>query len=311
MTTTRYPARDRAEPILETPMMREARTRVFAVHHPRGQFVTWYGEAGVGKTTTGEWMEEQCNTDCEAGVTNAFRVARLTVPPSLTGYRAYNPGKKALLAIHNAVLPPKTDSEARWLGVASLAQMVVQQLATTDAQILMIDEAGRLDLPALEAVLLLLNYASDPRFDHPLTIVLIGMHELPINIEQLPQVKSRVADMITFRPYEVREAHELLRQVSPYFAGLDPASAEGKEALTFVIESTGGLVRSMLQLVEKATALAQEARRPMSVLALRAALKMSEEDQERAKEAVISGHRGRARQPGGGRGGARVARGGR
>ena len=288
------PADESIEP-LETPLMLEARDRTLAAHRRRGQFVGWFGRSGVGKTTTGEWFKDRCNADADVGVPRAFRAAHFTMP---VVRRWGNPEKQALGALFDGVTETPLDvRDYRWKSQREIAHLIAQYAVTNNIQMIFIDEAGRLCPEALEGILLFLNMVAAPPYDLPCTIVLIGMHDLPTTIDQLPQVATRVSDTINFRPYTRREAHALLRQVSPYFDALDPDAGEGARALDFVIEKTGGLVRSMLQLVERATRLADQFRRPLSMVSIMAVFEMKEHDHRSARDDAAHGYRGQIDVP--------------
>lgn len=274
-------------PILETPMMVEARSRLVAAHQPRGQFVTFFGAAGVGKTTTTRWLAHGWDAHADAEAPGAFRARRVTMPPMA---RVTNPGKMALLLIRNVLLPPIKWNEARWTTETDLVDLIAHGCVTDDVQVLFVDEAGRLSSEALESLTLLIQHTGDD-VGHPLTVVLVGMHALPTLIQSLPQIGTRVADTILFRPYDRDEAHALLSQVSPYFAALRPGIPEDREVLEFVVAKTRGLPRTMLQLVEKATAFAASHGRGLSRVMLEAALILSEEDYLRAAEDAANGYR--------------------
>ncbi len=275
-------------PIVETPMMREVRRRMLGKRSLEGRFVTLVGPAGVGKTTTAKWIEATENENADKAVPNSFRVARMTLNTVQVG--TGNVEKQVLTAVHSSVVAPLTASASRGLTAQALANNIVQYCQTTNTQLLILDEAGRLCPEALEALTLVLQLAGDGAVPHSLTIALVGMGALPDLIKRIPQVRTRVASTIYFRPYTAIDAHRLLSKVHPFFAQLDVETTEGKEVLNWVHRKSHGLPRLMMRIVDAADTVLADQNQPFSLVALKAAISLDQDDQRRQDEDMESGY---------------------
>ncbi len=280
------PAAPRA--IVETPMMREVRLRMLGTRSLEGRFVTLVGPAGVGKTTTAKWIEATENEKADNAEPDSFRVARMTLNTVQVG--TGNVEKQVLTAVHSAVVAPLTASASRGLTAQALAHNIVQYCQTTNTQLLILDEAGRLCPEALEALTLVLQLAGDGSVPHSLTIALVGMGALPQLIKRIPQVRTRTAATIYFRPYTASDAYRLLSRVHPFFAQLNLDTKEGQDVLTWVHRKSHGLPRLMMRIVDAADTVLTNQNQPFSLVALKAALSLDQEDQRRQDEDMESGY---------------------
>lgn len=137
-----------------------------------GGIVAVTGEVGCGKTMLARELEGTLTGE-------GFALATAANPPrTASGVLA------ALLA--------SLDSTARGGGAARLATRLREHLAAEDADgrrpIVLVDEAQRLDLRALDELRLLTNPGDGPA----IPVVLLGQPELGPNIRRLPQVAQRV-----------------------------------------------------------------------------------------------------------------------
>jgi hypothetical protein len=110
-----------------------------------------------------------------------------------------------------------------------------------------VDEAGRLSLDALDGFVLVSDTAGNMKW--PLTIVLIGMDDLPVKIKLNARINSRVHQKICFEPYKLHETWDLLTALDHYFAGLDRKNSKDKEQVELIHELTGGNPRAITSFV--------------------------------------------------------------
>jgi hypothetical protein len=125
-----------------------------------------------------------------------------------------------------------------------LAADLIYFLKKMNIQIIFVDEAGCLSLDAMRGVVLVSDEAR--RKGLTLTIVLIGMDNLPTMLKSKPQIKRRVRDWCYFKPCTLEETHKLLAALHPYFAGLDLTKESQKEQIAYVHEACKGMPGSIV-----------------------------------------------------------------
>lgn len=276
-------AQVKAAPRVETRLTRETATRLIGLHLGATQFAAIFGPAGIGKTEAAKLLNDTLHRDAENKVPASFR-AKYIEMPTVRKYTG-NVEKQALGVIYNEVIGPLSPNEARGMSQQIMVRSIVQQLETGNIQMLFIDEAGRIDAQALEALTYLLNSASHSA--HPLTIVLIGMHDLPHLIERVPQVHSRVADTITLREYDASGAYDLLSKIYPAIGALRFETPEAAALMEYLVSACHGVAREMVHLVDRASAMASMRGVPLNLTALKAARHLSLSDHEAAKQIAI------------------------
>jgi DNA transposition AAA+ family ATPase len=119
----------------------------------------------------------------------------------------------------------------------------VHGLRKIGCQMIFVDEAGRLSLNALDALVLVSDTARIMKW--PLTIVIIGMDDLPVKIKLNERIYSRVHQKVCFEPYKPHETWDLLAALDPYFAGLDRNKSECKEQVALIHELNRGNPREI------------------------------------------------------------------
>lgn len=277
--------------LIETPIMHNARIRVTAIHSQRGQFACLTGRSRAGKTTTAQWLMQQMNARYELREPKAFRAAFYETGPIRSG-PADHQYKQAIRALYENVIVRQMDTAIYKGDRAVMARLTVTALMEADIQVVFIDEAGRQSCYALEGLSHVLNTAASMGW--PLTIVLVGMHDLPLTIRELPQVMNRVRDTILFRSYTPDETLAFLVNVHPFFAALNPAAQETKELVTWFLapEVSDGLPGLMVDIVERAARLAEMYGKHLSAALLRATQYMKVADTTAAERDSEQGFRG-------------------
>lgn len=236
-----------ADKIIPTGLMFELENRLTAVLHLHG-FMVVYGLAGAGKTTSARWTIGRINSAFDPGNPQAFRAAMYETARN-SGEAA---GKRALRTLYQELtgyplddgIYRKSDSE----GIASEVQKVI---ARKRIGFIAIDEAGLMSVEAISALALLLDRCAAA--DYNLTIMLIGMDDLPLKMDARtrPQLFRRVHDWFNFKQYDLADTRELLAGLHPYFANLDPQRVEHAGQIEVVQEITGGLPGLIVQFLAR------------------------------------------------------------
>jgi len=265
--------------IVETGMMRYTSNTIANVHAVRGQFVIVTGTSGVGKTTTAERISQSINDAFAKNPTNpdAYRARYYIATDHRTMKGKESPQlvqRRLLAEFAGQVLQLAVPADIRNINISKWMDAIVLGLRQQQVQIVFIDEAGYLPSNALDCLATLANKSTSRAFDHPLTIVLVGMHNLPANIQAQDNLCRRVADWVTFEPCNADEVKLVLTPLDPFFAALDLKSDDGRDVIEFLRSpevSRGGLLGLIVPLAERAVAHARMRKVSMSLLQLRAA----------------------------------------
>src|SRR5260370_34419066 len=75
----------------------------------------------------------------------------------------------------------------------------------------------------------------------PLTLVLIGMDDLPVKVNRKSQIKGRISEWCYFVEYGFDDTWNLLTELHPHFAGLDKNNEEHREQVEFLRTTYGGV----------------------------------------------------------------------
>ena len=224
------------EAVVETGMMRSAIRRTLAVHH-LGGFCAWSGRAGMGKTTAGQHMVKLIGDAYDPNNPRAFRAVHYEASAfkdwskreAKRGIRSlyYGVGCKLDEGMYRAYLPEE------------LAADLVHFLKKTNVQLIFTDEAGCLSLEAIRGLVTVSDTAR--LMGWTLTIVLIGMDDLPTKLNGNPQVERRVYEWCYFKPCTLEETHKLLAALHPYFAGLNLKDKSHRKQISYIHEACKGM----------------------------------------------------------------------
>ena len=175
-------------------MMKFASKLTLEAHYNCG-LVMWSGGVGRGKTWCAEWMVEELNAKYDPQNPDTFRLHHYEV-----GKIAKWSGREekiALRSLYHATIGPMDEGVYRTFPLEAIAEMIVHGLRRMGYQIIFVDEAGRLSIGALDALVLVSNTAGIMGW--PLTFVIIGMDDLPIKITSIERIYSRVHQKVCFR----------------------------------------------------------------------------------------------------------------
>lgn len=286
----RYPGRP-VPVLVETAAMRTALDRTLSVH-AGGQFATWTGASRLGKTTTASWARNQINAaaDRDDGDPDAFRAAYLEV--GKVGPWGGHAQKSVLRSLYHGLIGKMPEAVYRQSPLEDLAAMTVAGLAQDNTQVVWLDETGRLSVDALDGLCLVVDAAAgaDPPF--PLTIVLVGMNDLPTKVHTREQLKNRIHEWVHFAPYSPDETWKLLAALHPHFAALNSRRRAHQEQVEFVHDLALGRPGLVVPFVRRLAHWARVHGQDIDLTLLRAVHLMMQRDLDRAARDEKAGYPG-------------------
>jgi len=246
MSIIKYPS-PISEVIVVTRLMKQIISRTLAVH-PLSALVVWYGESRMGKTTTALHMERELVSAYDANNPIAFRGAYCEVGEITSWYG--NEMKRGIKSLYFAIFKSPLDEGVYQKDPPeALAVRLVHELRRRNTQIIFIDEAGCLSVGAIWGMVLVRDIAKAAGW--PLTLVFIGMHDLPQKMTRLPQLEGRVHEWCYFEEYNLSETRSLLAQLHPHFAKLNLDNGEHQEQVQFLHETYGGLPGQLVPFLQR------------------------------------------------------------
>lgn len=237
-----YPKRVTTK-IVETAQMRRMIARTLGIHLI-SSLVVWVGRSRLGKTTTANVLNEKLNADFSSDNPDAFRSVYYQVGEIVNG----NLQKKGIRSLYHACVGQLEEAVYRQSPAEDLARMMVEALRVKNIQIVFIDEAGNLPLDAIRGMVLVRDTAV--AMDWTLSLVFIGMDDLPLKLVRLPQINNRIHEWCYFKPYSLDETLFLLQQLEPYFSGYSLNDARHREQVEFIhkqFDGTPGLIVPFLR----------------------------------------------------------------
>lgn len=241
-----FPKR-RQKKIVVTDTMIEIVNRTFVVH-TLCPLVVWSGQSRLGKTTTGCWMVDQLNQQFDENDPDAFRAVYYEVG-EIKVYSG-NEMKKGIRSLYQGALHSQLDEGFyRNNPPEAIAELLVHGLRRKRIQLIVVDEAGCLSLDAIRGMTLVRDVAESQGYT--LTIVFVGMDDLPQKMNILPQIRYRVKEWCNFSQYTLDETWALLKELHPYFASLDGSKAAHREQIEVVHELCLGLPGLIVPFVQK------------------------------------------------------------
>ena len=245
-----------AERIVETALMRSAIRFALGSHGRIAGFHVWSGLAGMGKSTAARYAVQQCETGTVCGVPVDFRAEYVLAPEiSRSSSSAFDDPLWALYSHFVRHAPRRSTDKSR------LAIELATYFQSTRTAFLFIDEAGQMNHPrAFAGLTHLLNTAATLTPRWMMSIVLVGMNNLPALVTREPQVESRILNWFAFKAYtETHDVYRLLATSFPEVAALDAAAAATHATMQALMKVSGGSLRGMVGLVQAAKTLWAEA----------------------------------------------------
>ena len=228
-------------------MILEVITRT-AVVHPGNSL--WYGESRIGKSTTGIYMVQKIDEAYNPQNPYAYRAVHYEVG-EIPGWSG-NEQKKGIKSLYFATLGRIDEGIYRHDPPESLATQLVHGLRRKNIQVILVDEAGTLSLEAIRGMILVVDTAKN--MNYPLSLVFIGMDDLPTKVRHSPQVEKRIVEWCYFEAYSLKETGKLLAQLHPHFASLEfdiPAHYEQVECIYEMFGGFPGLIVPFLKKLDR------------------------------------------------------------
>jgi hypothetical protein len=277
--------------VVETGMMREIHLLTLNVHHDGG-IVVYTGPSRIGKTTTARDLEERINTAYDPRDPGCFRARYLYVGGDHRRPHQRNM-KRGIKSLYWSVVGPIDDKTYWRLPEEVLAELVIAGLQKRRIQMMFVDEAGTLSADEIRGMVSVWDTAENVGW--PLTLVLIGMDDLPKKIEKYEQVKNRVAQWCYFEPYDLDDTWTLLAALSPYFAALDARRSDAREQVELVHQEYEGIIGRMLPFLRRLSARIEEMPgEDINVTFLRAVLLDLKQPRDKAMRALQRGYKSAA-----------------
>lgn len=265
------------EKIVETEQMQRAANRTLAVH--RGSALSvWSGPSRVGKTTTAHQLTGQINRQYDASNPNTFRAVHYEAGEIPTG--SGNTQKRGIRSLYTAVVGRLDEGTYRHLPPEELARQLVHGCQRKAVQMVLIDEAGMLSLDAIRGMVLVRDTAE--LMGKTLSLVFIGMDDLPQKMCAIPQVEKRIHEWVYFEPYTLDETWALLAELHPYFQTLDARKQAHRDQVAFVHEQFGGMAGEIVPFLRRLTHRLQGYTDEVDMRLLRAVHMMTQRDKDRA-----------------------------
>lgn len=274
--------------IVETKMMKQIVARTLAVH-PLSALVVWYGESRIGKTTTAEYTVEKILEAYDENDPLAFRAKYVEVGeiPPWSG----NEMKRGVKSLYFAALRMSLDEGVYQRDpLEAIAVRLVHELQKRRIQMIFIDEAGGLSIDAIHGMVLVRDTAQSMGWT--LTLVFIGMDDLPVKIEERRQIAGRVNEWCYFVEYDLDDTWNLLAELHPHFAGLDRNNEEHREQVSFLRETYGGLPGQLVPFVRRMEYRLLDYRGEIDLRFLRAVHLLTARDKQRSIEHSLTTFRG-------------------
>ncbi len=286
MSTITFPS-PLPEHTVETQLMRQIINRTLAVH-ALGALVVWYGESRMGKTTTAQYMTREILTAYEESNPHAFR-AKYYEAGEITSHYG-NEMKRGIKSLYSAALnTPLDEGIYQRDPPESIASRLAHELRRRNLQIIFIDEAGCLSLGAIWGMVLVRDVAKSLGWN--LTLVFIGMDDLPQKMTRMAKLEGRVHEWCFFEEYNLKETWKLLAQLHPHFAGLNLDNEEHKEQVEFLYKTYGGLPGQLVPFIQRMSYRLQEHRGEINLTFLRAVHLLTARDkQQMIQHSLINYH---------------------
>jgi len=264
--------------IVETRLVCRMASRTLAAV-PGGGLIVWSGPSGIGKTSTAQWMARAIEQQYTAGDDRCYRAIHYEV-----GEIRANTGvqqKQGIRSLYAQVMrSPIPDATFKRNPAEGLAELVVAAMRRRNIRLILVDEAGCLSLDAIRGMVLVRDVAELLKWRA--SFVFIGMDDLPIKLERLPQIKRRIEAWCYFEEYGLEEIRQLLVALHPHFRGLAVNSPALKEEVAFIHSHFGGLPGAIVPFLRQVDARLEDIGSEINLAVLIATHELMKRDRDRA-----------------------------
>ncbi|MEJ7848374.1 MAG: ATP-binding protein [Pyrinomonadaceae bacterium] len=235
MSTLQFP-NNRKKKIVVTGQMNRVMRRTIRVH-PGGALVVWSGQSRVGKTTTAGEMIRQLGAVYDPDDPDAFRCVHYQVGeiPDWSGQEQ----KRGIRSLYHKCIGRLDEGQYRTLPTEALALQLVHGLKRKNIRMLFIDEAGTLSVDAIRGMVLVRDVAENEGWT--LSMVFIGMDDLPTKMCSVQQIEKRIHEWCYFQEYSVTDLFKMLQELHPHFASLRLENPDQLEQVQFIHNKFGGV----------------------------------------------------------------------
>jgi hypothetical protein len=263
--------------------MREIIRRTLEAHADPG-LVVWTGPSRNGKTTTARFLAARVSADADAQVDGAFRGRHMEI----AGGGRYASQKWGIKHLYWEFAGKVAERVFQKETPRSLALHVVDALRKRRVQMVFVDEAGYLSTEELQGMVLVLDVAREEGW--PLTIVLIGMNDLPIKVNNCPQIDGRVVSWSYFEPYGLEDTLDFLANLNSEFAKLSLRVPAHREIVEFIKDEFGGILGRIVQFLRRLSSRREDdPDDPFDLLLMRAVALGMKRERDRSISASRSG----------------------
>jgi hypothetical protein len=274
--------------IVETGLMQRTANRTLAVH-PLGGLCVWHGRSRIGKTTTALWLASKIAEAHDPTNPASFRAKHYEVGeiPPWHGQES----KRGVRSLYHATVGRLDEGIYRQYPIEDIAEQLVHGLRRKSIQMVFIDEAGWLSLDAIRGMVLVSDVAKN--LGWTLTLVLVGMDDLPQKLVRKEQIHGRVIEWCYFEPYNLNETWDLLAALSSYFNKLDRKNEYHREQVTFIHETYGGIPGNIVPFLRRLEYRLEEHKGEVDLTLLRVVHLLTLRDKQRSIEDSAKQYKGK------------------
>ena len=228
-------------------MMREVIRRTLAVY-VRCALVVWYGRGRIGKTTTARHMVKLINKAYDPDNPNTFRAVHYEV--ASISDKSGNEMKQGIKSLYEGTLGIRIDGGFYMrASTETIARHLVHALRRKGVRMVIVDEAGLLSIEAIRGIVLVRDIAEMEEWI--LSIIFVGMDDLPVKMTKNEQIHGRVVEWCMFESYSLDDTWALLGILHPYFKALDGRKQINQKLIRFIHDICGGLPGLIVDFIEK------------------------------------------------------------
>lgn len=232
---------------VETGQVREAIRTTLTSHGDCGM-VVWTGRSGAGKTRTARHLVRGLEERYRAENPNAFRARYYEVGGGRRNLRQRTM-RHGIRSLYTATVGPLDERVWRRDPEEEIAARLVRGLQLKRLQLIVIDEAGLLSEDEIRGMVLVRDVAEAAEW--PLSLVMVGMDDMPRTMSSLPQIERRVHSWVYFEAYDEDDTWELLARLHPHFRTLNARVKDHREQVAFIHKTFEGLIGRMIPFLRR------------------------------------------------------------